>query len=73
MHGGERGTGKGKGTQGARAKEKGKAIDEDKGNGKGNGKWKGIVKHTPEGDDISCAIAFQLQKEMDEADIDMEG
>ena len=44
-----------------------------KGKGKGNSKGKGIVKHTPGGDDISRAVALQLQKEMYEADSDTEG
>jgi hypothetical protein len=65
LQGGEKGTGKGKG------KREGK----ENGNGKrkGNGKGKGIVKRTPGGDDISCAIALQLQKQMSEADLDKEG
>jgi hypothetical protein len=41
--------------------------------GKGNSKGKGTVKYTPGGDDISCAIDLQLQKERYEADSDMEG
>ena len=40
---------------------------------KGNGKAKGIVKQTPGRDDISCAVALQLQKEMSEEDLDTEG
>jgi len=63
--GGEKGTGKGKGTKDGKGKGKGK--------GKGNGKGNGIVKQTPGGDDISRAVALQLQKEMYEADLDMEG
>jgi len=43
------------------------------GMGKGNGKGKGIVKQTPGGDDISHDVAFQLQKEMSQADLDTEG
>jgi hypothetical protein len=31
------------------------------------------VKRTPGGDDISCGVAWQLQKEMSEADFDQEG
>jgi hypothetical protein len=69
--GGEKGTGKGKGITDGKGKGKGKAPEEGK--GKGNGKGKGIVKQTPGGDDISCAVALQLQKEMYEADSDMEG
>jgi hypothetical protein len=62
---GEKGTGKGKGTNDGKGKGKGK--------GKGNGKGKGIVKQTPGGDNISRAVALQLQKERNEADSDMEG
>jgi len=65
MQGGEKGIGKGKGTKDGKGKGKGK--------GKGNGKGKGIVKQTPGGDDISRAVALQLQKERYEADSDMEG
>jgi len=32
-----------------------------------------MFKHTPGGDDISCAVALQLQKEMPEEDLDKEG
>jgi hypothetical protein len=39
----------------------------------GNGKGKGTVKQTPWGDDISRAIALQLQKKRYEADLGMEG
>jgi hypothetical protein len=63
--GAEKGTGKGKGTMDGKGKGKGK--------GKGNGKGKGIVKRTPGGDDISRAVALQLQKQMSEADLDKEG
>ena len=73
--GGEKGTGKGKGRKDG--KWKGKATEDGngkgKGKGKGNSKGKGIVKQTPGGDDISRAIAFLLQKEMSEADLDTEG
>jgi len=41
--------------------------------GKGNVKGKGIIKPTPGGDDISRAIAFQVQKIMYEAGSDTEG
>jgi hypothetical protein len=58
-------TGKGKGTKDG--KEQGKRK------GKGNGKGKGIVKRTSVGDDISCAVALQLRKQMSEADLDKEG
>jgi len=52
-----------------------KPAEEGKWKGKGNGneKGKGIVEQTTEGDDISCAVALQLQKEMYEAESDMEG
>ena len=50
---------------------KGKAMEEGK--GKGNGKGRVIVHQTPGGDDISHAVALQLQKEMYEADSDKEG
>jgi len=73
MQGGEKGTGKGKGTKDGKGKGKGKATEERKGKGKGNGKGKGIVKQTPGEDDISRAVAVQLQKEMYEADSDTEG
>ena len=43
-------------------------MDEGKGKGKGNGKGQGIVEQTRGGDDISCAIALQLQKKLYEAD-----
>jgi len=71
LQGGEKETAKGKGTKDGKGKGKGKAMEEEK--GKGNGKGKGIVKQTPGGDDISCAVALQLQKEMYEADSDTEG
>jgi hypothetical protein len=71
--GGEKGTGKGKGTKDGKGKGNWKATEEGKGNGKGNGKWKGIVKQTTGGDDISRAVAVQLQREMYKADSDTEG
>ena len=64
--GGEKGTGKENGTKVGNGKGKGKG----KGNGKRKGK--GIVKQTPVGDDISRAVALQLQKEMSEADLETE-
>jgi len=71
MQGGEKmtgkGTGKGKGTKDGKGKGKGKRK------GKGNGNGKGIVEQTPGGDDISRAVALQLQKERYEADSDTEG
>jgi len=69
--GGEKGTGKGKVTKYGKGTGKGKAMEEGK--GKGNGKGKGIVIQTPGGDNISRAVALQLQKEMYEADSDTEG
>jgi len=63
--GGEKRTRKGKGTKDWKGKGKGK--------GKGNGKGKAIVKQTPGGDDISRAVALQLQKERYEADSGTEG
>jgi len=63
--GGEKGTGKGKGTKDGKGKLKGK--------GKGNSKGKGIVQQTPGGDDISRAVALQLQKERYEAESGTEG
>jgi len=63
--GGEKGTRKGEGTKDGKGKGKGK--------GKGNGKGKGVVKQTAGGDDISHAVALQLQKEMYETDSDTEG
>jgi len=73
--GSEKGTRTGKGTKDG--KGKGKATEDGngqgKGKGRGNSKGKGNVKQIPGGDDISCAIALQLQKEMSEAEMDMEG
>jgi hypothetical protein len=63
--GGEKGTGNEKGTKDGKGKRKGK--------GKGNGKRTGIVKQTPGGDDISRAVALQLQKDRYEADSGTEG
>jgi hypothetical protein len=54
-------------------KGKGMAMEEGKGKGKGNSTGEGIVKHTPGGDDISCAFALQLQKEMYRADLHAKG
>jgi len=69
MQRGEKGTGKEKGTKDG----KGKGMGKGKGKGKRNGKGKGIVKQTPGGDDISRAVALQLQKRMYEADSDTDG
>jgi hypothetical protein len=68
MDGKWKGKGQGKGKGKAMKEEKGKAMEEEKGNG--NSKGKGIVKQTPGGDNISRAVALQLQKEMHEADSD---
>jgi hypothetical protein len=48
-------------------------MGKEKGKGKGNRIRKGVVKQTPRGDDISRAVAFQLPKEMYDADLDTEG
>jgi hypothetical protein len=75
--GGEKGPGKEKGRKAGKGKGKGKwqgkrkAMEEGK--GKGDDKGKGNVEQTPGEDDISCAVALQLQKEMYEADSDTEG
>jgi len=68
--GGENGSRKGKSSKDGKSKRKRKATEErkEKGKGKGKGKWKGIVKQTPGGDDISRAVAVQLQQDMYEAD-----
>jgi hypothetical protein len=71
--GSEKGTGKGKGTKDWKRKGKEKATEEGKGKGKGNSTGLGIVKQTPGVDDISCAVALQLQKERYQADSDTEG
>jgi len=81
MQGSGKGTGKEKGTQDGKGKQTGKWKGKGKrkgmamkeGKGKGNGKGKGIVTQTPGGEDISHAVALQLQKEMYKADSDMEG
>ena len=74
---GETRTGKGKGRKDGKGKgkrkEKGNGKGTGSGKGKGNGKGKCIVKRTPVGDDISCAVALQLQKQMSEADLDKKG
>jgi hypothetical protein len=69
------GSEKGQGRKDGKEQGMWKATEEGKGKGtgKGNGKGKGIVKQTPGGDDISCAIAVQLQTAMYEADSDTEG
>jgi hypothetical protein len=73
--GSAKGTRKGNGRK--VGKGKWKATEDGKGKGrgkgKGNGIGKGIVKHTPAGDDIICAVALQLQIEMSEEDLDKDG
>jgi hypothetical protein len=53
-------------------KATGDGKGKEKGKGKRNGKVKGIVKRTSGGDDSYCAVALQLQKEMNNADSDTE-
>jgi hypothetical protein len=65
MQGAEKGTGTGKATKDRKGNGTSKGI--------GNGKGKDIVKPTPGGDDIFCAVALPLQKQMSEADLDKEG
>jgi len=67
--GSEKRTGKEKGTE----DEKWKGKKKGKGKRKGNGNGEDIVEHTPGEDDISRAVALQLQNEMYEADSDTEG
>jgi hypothetical protein len=67
----DNGTNDGNGTGQGQGKGKGKAMEEGK--RKRNGKGKGIVEQSPGGNDISRAIALQLQKEMPDADLEMEG
>jgi len=45
---------------------------EREGEGEGNSKGKGIVEQTPGGDDLCCAVAFHLHKEMSEPELDTE-
>ena len=77
MQGGVKGTGKDNRTKHwegtGKGKRKGKVTAMDKGKRMGNSKGKGIVKPTPGGDDISCAVALRLEKELCEADFNMEG
>jgi hypothetical protein len=65
MQGAEKGTGTGKGMKDGNGKRNEK--------GKRNGKGKDIVQRNSGGDDISCAVTLQLQKQMSEADLDKEG
>jgi len=53
-------------------KRTGQAMEDGKGKVKQNGKGKGIMKQSPGGDDLSCAVALQLQQELYEADSDTE-
>jgi hypothetical protein len=73
MQGSDKGTGKGKRKMYGKGKDKGKTTEEGKEKGKGNGKEKGMFKQKSAGDDISGAVAWQLQKEMNGADSDTEG
>jgi len=59
------GKGKVKSTEDGKRKGKGK--------GRGHSKQKGIAKQMPDGDDITRAVALQLQKGMSEEDLDREG
>jgi hypothetical protein len=72
--GAEKGTEKG--NRSKDGKGQGRMTVERNGNGKGKGMGdgirNGIVKQTPGVDDISCAIALQLQKAMYEADCNSE-
>jgi hypothetical protein len=74
MHGLEKGTTKLKGASDVQGKRKGSEDGKrkGKGKGKGNGIGKCMVKHTPWADDISSAVAQQLQNDMSEADLDTE-
>jgi len=73
--GGDAGTRKGKGRK--NGKITWKATQDRKGKGmgkrKGNGKGKGNVQNTPGGDNMSRAVALQLQNDMREADNNLEG
>jgi hypothetical protein len=60
---------KGTGKENGRKDEKRKGMGKGKGNGKGND----ILKNTPRGEDISRAVAWQLQNEMYKADLDTKG
>jgi len=75
MQGGEIGTGNGQ--RNKDGKGMGRPTEDGMGNGngkgKGNSKGKVIVKQTPGGDDNSCAVASQLEKEMSEAGLDRAG
>jgi hypothetical protein len=75
MQGDEKGTGNG--NRKKDWKSTGKASEAGKGKGKemgkGNTKGKCIVMHTPGGDDISRAVALQLQRELSDAYMDTEG
>jgi len=64
---GEKATGKENGTKDGMGNGKGK------GKGSGKGKGKDIVEQTPGGNAMSRGVAFQLQREMYQADCGMEG
>jgi hypothetical protein len=70
MQGSEKRSRKGNGTKAAQVKETATENRKGQWNGKGNrnSNVKGIVEQSARGDDISSAIALQLQKEMAEAD-----
>jgi len=70
MSDGEKGTVIRKGTTDGKVNAKGKATVQGKGKwkGMGHGKGKGVVKQTPGEDDISRAVAVQLQKVIYELD-----
>jgi len=77
--GGGKGFGKGNGTKDGKGEGKGKgkgegkAMEKGKGKGKGHSKRKGMIEQTTGGDDISWAVALQLQKDLYRADSDREG
>jgi hypothetical protein len=62
--GGEKGPGKANSTKNGKGKGKGNAMEVGRGYGKGHSNGKRIVKQTAGGDDISCAVPLQWQKEM---------
>jgi len=61
------GKGKGMATEDMKGKVSGKVK------GKGNSEGKGIVRHNPREDNMSHAVALQLQKEMSEPAVDTDG
>jgi hypothetical protein len=56
-------TAKGNGTKDGEGIQIGQATEEGEGKGKGHTHGKGIVKQSPRGDDNSCTLAVQWQKE----------